>query len=192
MKAIKEMNASCVNVTTVNRDWTVGYTEEWDCHQASQCEKCGAVLVGTNGEKHSDLDGESDCDGYVPQNDGPMMSYYYPLPEWGRYGLPADETARLLEGSNLCLVQLLNDDEWGLALTGGGMDFSWEICEAFMRLGLLPPFHFCDLPQMADRGRSKRDRWIIAGCRASAQVVKRRAGATLRRIRENFKAAPKA
>lgn len=183
---VKNLNALAIDVKPVNMDWTQGYGETWESYEASRCEKCGAVIVGTNGEAHNQLDSESDCDGYVPTNEGPMMSYYYPLPE---YRGDVTEDARSLVDLPLCLIHLMERDEYALALTGGGMDLTWQICEAFMLLGLLPPFHFTDLPGYADRGASATDRWIISGCRRSAQIVKMRAGSALRRLRMQAKAA---
>lgn len=117
------------------------------------------------------------------------MSFYYPLPEWERYGSDANETAKLLKNLPLCLVHFVEDDTYGLALTGGGMDLSWEICEAFMVLGCLPPYHFSDLPGMAGRGESEKDQWIIEGCIASADGMASRTQRTIERLKEHQKKA---
>lgn len=180
---VKDLYNSCVQVKPRDYDWTEGYAEKWESHEASRCEECNKLVIGRNGERHCDLDSDTECQGYVPTNEGPMMNYYYPLPEY-RF---SDDAVLAIADLPLCIVEFLDSGEHGLALTGGGMDLSWEICEAFMRLGFLPPLHFCDLPQMAGRGQSVRDRWIIAGCRRSAQIVKLCAGNTLRRLRVNFK-----
>jgi hypothetical protein len=93
----------------------------------------------------------------------PMMSYAYPLDS--RYD--ADAIADLPSTTVVTI-----DDEPYLALTGGGMDFSWEICESFIRLGYLPPVHFCDLPMMAGQP-TEAGKVIIAACRKSCEVMKR-------------------
>jgi hypothetical protein len=99
------------------------------------------------------------------------MNYFYPLPDESRYGGALDKyDAQAIINLPLCLVNL-ETGEYGLALTGGGMDLSWEICEAYIRLGYLPPFHFCDLPRMAGRGTSARDRAIIRGCKRSCDIT---------------------
>lgn len=92
--------------------------------------------------------------------EGPMMSYWYPLDgadpkSVGPYGHDFDavEAAYRLHRHSLCLVQV--GDDMGLALTGGGMDFTWDIAAAFVDLGYLPPLHFCDLPAMAGSGPRK-------------------------------------
>lgn len=95
---------------------------------------------------------------YNQGSEGPMMNYWYPIEEDDREYSSFDpiESARKLEHSNLCLV--LVDGKYGVALTGGGMDFSWEICDAFIRLGKCPPLHFLDLPHMADTWRDMHER----------------------------------
>jgi hypothetical protein len=96
-----------------------------------------------------------------------MMNYAYPLESLridmrgtllgdsvpdsiGAHGFPTTvhEAAHALRGLPLCIIERLDGEGYELALTGGGMDLSWEICEAFVRLGFLPPVHFCDLPDM--------------------------------------------
>jgi hypothetical protein len=85
---------------------------------------------------------------YEVDDYSPMMNYIYPLPEdfeAGNY-----DTDELLRQTTVVNIK----DSWGdwvpvLALTGGGMDFSWEIAESYMNLGFYPPAHFCGLPDMA-------------------------------------------
>lgn len=175
-----------------NYDWSNGYGEQWESYEARACENCGAVVVNArDGGRHCDLDRETECGGHCGSAEGPMMNYFYPLPT---YRGAASEDAKKLAHLPLCIVEFLGDDveddeRYGLALTGGGMDLSWEICEAFMRLGYLPPVHFAgQLPEMAGRGTSKRDRWIIAGCQRSLRSTKEFVGRALRRLRENFPA----
>lgn len=72
--------------------------------------------------------------------EGPMMNYYWPLTHW----LNADpyEAAERLRHFNLCLVKIETEDDnalWALALTGGGMDLSWDIAAGYIALGFLPP-----------------------------------------------------
>lgn len=107
----------------------------------------------------------------------PVMSYAYPAPY-----VDNEQAAQLLLhlSSPLCLVRIGGD--LFLGLQGGGMDFSWEICEAYTLLGALPPVHFCDLPGMAGRGRSERDRRIIAACKRSCRVLAQWARETSRRL----------
>lgn len=78
--------------------------------------------------------------------EGPMMNYWYPVDIISEDN--AAEAAFILR--DLPLVVVMVDDEWGIALSGGGMDLSWEICTAFVLLGMLPPVHFSDLPRESD------------------------------------------
>jgi hypothetical protein len=133
-------------------DWSEGYPDKWEYLEASDCSECGKVLMCQGHEQHGDIDNESECEGYV-SNEGPMMNYFYPL-----------------------------GNEWGLALTGGGMDLSWQICEAYIRLGYLPPLHFCDLPAMSDMTLNAKNKMILAACRKSAQIASARSSNTTRHL----------
>jgi len=165
---VKELNFRAIEVKPVNYDWdSEGLGETWEYWEASRCQGCNEVIVHSGGgEKHSDIDPDSECSGSLGYGSGPMMSYHYPVSSW--FPDPEDAAKRLID-SPLCVVRV--GDSYGLALTGGGMDLTWEICEAFMLLGMLPPVHFCDLPEMADRPRGENDRWIIDGCIASVSVM---------------------
>ncbi len=77
--------------------------------------------------------------------EGPMMNYRYEV-DLNRIG-SMEDAAFALKDVPLCIVDMEGDHY--LALTGGGMDLSWEICEAYMRLGYLPPTHFARLPRYA-------------------------------------------
>ena len=106
----------------------------------------------------------------------PMYNYAYPLPHLFVNSDVAQ--AILVKNSNVCTVVIL-DDEPVLALAGAGMDFSWDICRAYILLGYLPPFHFCDLPKMA--GYS--DDLVRDACIESCEAVKGRATGTLERLK---------
>lgn len=152
---------------------------EWDFWEGVECEECDEIIVfhGSGGdEPHTDLDPDSDCEGYVPRAEGPMMNYWYRVDD----DLDEEEAARAIADLPVCVVRV--DGDLGLALTGGGMDLSWEICEAYMRLGHLPPFHFCDLPGMSGRGTSERDRWIVSGCKRTCEVLMHWAESTRERL----------
>ena len=77
----------------------------------------------------------------------PMMNYAYPIELGGRW---SDEAARIFAAHlPLTIIETSNGDTY-LALTGGGMDLSWEICRAYMICGYLPPVHYAaNLPNMA-------------------------------------------
>lgn len=101
--------------------------------------------------------------------EGPLMSYFYPLPSFDP-GRP-EETAKKLAGLPLCLVGLIDGEgytrEWGMALTAGGMDLSWEICRGYIRMGYLPPLEFCRLPLFAGMRLTEETQLVLAACRES-------------------------
>jgi len=122
--------------------------------------------------------------------EGPMMNYAYDLNGLAPYSHGSrspSEAAALLAGLPLCIVQaeFLSGD-WHLALTGGGMDLSWEIAQSYIRLGFLPPTEFADLPRMAGRGESEKDRKIIEACKRSFRAEGERATAGADRLENNF------
>jgi hypothetical protein len=178
--AVKELRADSIDAAPVNiEDWreVFGEFEENHFWEASQCDGCDYVHVFQDGGNASAI-----CE-------GPMMNYWYPADLYlvGTGDAGAEEAARRLADLPLCVVQVNGD--YGLALSGGGMDLSWEICEAYTRLGLLPPAHFCRLPRMAGRGISTRDKYILSACRATLAVAVKRARYALRDLRSFGKKA---
>ena len=97
--------------------------------------------------------------------EGPMMNSFYPCPF-----NDTDEAARAIAHLPLCVI-VLEDGETGFALTGGGMDLSWEICDAYISCGFLPPFQFCCLPDMAGKGKERRTQLILTACQRTAEVL---------------------
>lgn len=93
----------------------------------------------------------------------PMMNYLYPLGEY--FEVPNDWKEKLV---SMTIVQV--DEKYYLALTGGGMDMSWQICETYINLGYYPPTHFCELPHMAGWGENEKDRRIIDCCNESFRI----------------------
>jgi hypothetical protein len=96
----------------------------------------------------------------------PTMNYAYPL---GRNDSFGAEDADKIKDLPLVLIEMGGD--YYLALTGGGMDFSWEICAGYVRLGFCPPFHFASgLPKMAQN--ADRDmRLVIAGAKKTMNAL---------------------
>ena len=170
MKPVKGLSCAAVDVEPRSFDFSQGYCETWEYFEAAECESCGKLVVGFNGEnEHRMVARESDCHGYVCC-EGPLMNFWYPLPESFCRDWDVDEAAKKLIGVNLCIVVKEDEDDYGLALTGGGMDLSWDICEAYMLLGFLPPAHFCRLPHFAGMKLNKKNAWIIAGCNRALSV----------------------
>lgn len=202
---VKDLHSDALYAGSVNIDWRERLGEDsdgWTSYEANECDKCGAIVVLTVGqgdEKHADCvdAGESardtDCDGWIGLAEGPMMNYFYPLPSCDDDRHSASE-AELLADLPLCLVEF-KDDGWALALTGGGMDLSWEICEAFMRLGYLPPLKYCaDLPDMAGDTYQRRA-YVLRGAQRSLQIAglwAKSGAARVKDLRRRLKAREKA
>lgn len=116
----------------------------------------------------------------------PMMNYYYPLPDFD--GNEAGEGQLLLDrhGGAVAIVELdpNGDTQYALALTGGGMDLRWDICEGFMLLGYLPPVYFVDLPRFAGKQLTERAAWIIDGCIEACKTQEEQAAFARKRLEE--------
>lgn len=100
----------------------------------------------------------------------PMMNYMYPLPD--DFEIPDDWRDKM---NNTTIVQVRDGyyEKYYLALTGGGMDLSWEICQTYINLGYYPPAHFCRLPRMAGKDYdSFENRLTIEACKGSLNAVK--------------------
>lgn len=133
------------------------YTEDWD------------IPFEITEKEH-----EEDPDAWVP-----MMNYFYPLPNFKdtkKYKYFDDKKIKkaLDRAGNVTLVErlkALERDAFGLALTGGGMDFSWDIVKGYVFLGYLPPAHFCRrLPKFADMSIGPDERTAIEACVRTAEV----------------------
>lgn len=79
-------------------------------------------------------------------SDGPMMNFLYPVAEEDES--TARDWAYAIRDLPLCVVEV--DGRHGLALTGGGMNLSWEIARAFVAIGYRPPVDVVSLPRMVD------------------------------------------
>lgn len=182
---LEGLYVDAVHAMPVDYDWTEHEWEtEWESFEVPECSECGEPATYEAGEGWVCASDEEECENAglsvaEEYGDGPMMSYYYPLPANID---DMTEAAQAIANLPLCLVRV--DAEWGLALTGGGMDLSWEICEAYMRLGYLPPLHFADLPRMAGKPSGDVDRWVIAGCKKSAELAASWATRTAERLAE--------
>lgn len=77
-------------------------------------------------------------EGYEPEGasaEGPMMNFWWPLSSGLRFRSEED-AAFELRHLNVCLVRV--DETYGVALTGGGMDLSWDLAAAAVALGYHP------------------------------------------------------
>ena len=184
MLNIDRLNCDAVEMKPHTIDWQERLGEDlegWRAFEAFECDECGRTVVcsslgececrdmlpeveepGEDGDPPFEV--ENTCRGTMTL-EGPMMSYWYPV----RID-DCEEAALKIAHLPLCVVEF-EDGETGLALTGGGMDLSWEIAEAFIVLGYWPPVHFCDLPKMSGRGKSEKDLAIISACEESCRIL---------------------
>jgi hypothetical protein len=185
-------------------DWAEAIGEDmegWQAFAVEECEECGRSFVVSSNmgqDQHryiepefEDEDGEeveNECMGTCGYFEGPMMNHFYPC-EF--IGLDHDDAARAIAHLPLCVVEL-ECGETGFALTGGGMDLSWEICDAYISCGYLPPFQYTGLPRMAGKHKHPRAQLILAACRRSCEILKgwaERRDEDLARMGEEFKTA---
>jgi len=163
----KELTTDAIDSKPHDIDWREALGEDcegWRYYEAIECDECGETVVCSfPGEEHRHLDNETECQECL-YAEGPMMNYWYPVALDD-----VEEAARAIVRTNLCVVEF-EDGQTGLALTGGGMDFSWEICAAFIALGKLPPAHFCNLPAMAGKHREPGWREVVAACKRSLEI----------------------
>jgi len=173
--------------------------EGWQAFECEECEECNRTLVYSShcgSDEHrnvepewDDEDGEpvfNECMGTVGYFEGPQMNHFYPCE---LVGFDTEDAARAIAHLPLCVVEFA-DGETGFALTGGGMDLSWEICDAFISCGYLPPLQYCDLPDMAGQSKHPRRQLILAACMRSAEIAEgwaQRRGESLARMAAKYK-----
>lgn len=118
---------------------------------------------------------------YESGAEGPMMNYWYPVDSIDD-DADAEVAAVAIAGLPLCVVMV--GGSYGLALTGGGMDLSWDICRAYIATGNLPPVHFADLPSFA--GGHGESTEVAAAMIRSLEITVQHAERHLQRLRERF------
>lgn len=111
----------------------------------------------------------------------PMMSYYYPLPD---YRGDSAEDQKVLDSHGGACVLVDVGGEVVLALAGGGMDLRIDICLSYMLLGYLPPLYYCDLPHFAGQGLDEKMKWVLDGCVESCRRVIRDAKWTAKKLKD--------
>lgn len=166
---VEELTAVAVYLHSRHVDWlALELGKDFEFADPAECEGCGSVVVMHGGEStHREEDPDTDCGGYL-FSEGPMMNTFYPLPDRGEYLGTLDDVAEKLAGLPLCAVEMA-DGEIGMALTGGGMDLTWEIVAGYMALGYLPPFQFTSLPGYD--GYPEKYPHIVAACKRSCEIL---------------------
>ena len=181
---IGKLSLAAVDVKSVNFDFGEGFGLTWDEVYLGllQCNFCETTYIEDafdEGEKCPDEHCASECSSTLERPEiAPMMNYYYELPYYE--GDPEEDQLTLYQSSaNVVLVRMLNindnGDSYALALSGGGMDLSWDICHAYILLGYAPPLHFCDLPDFGQDNSQEPYNLILKACLQSAKFVAERA-----------------
>ena len=138
----KRLNSNMIFAFPRHFDFSKGYGDTWEV-QVNQTEE------------------EEENETWMP-----IYNYLYPLPE----NFECDTTKIKEKLNNMTLIE--NEGYFYLALTGCGMDMTWEIAETYINLGLYPPIAFCELPAMAGRGESTKDKMIVERCNESLETAK--------------------
>lgn len=170
-----------INVESVNFSFGEGWDDTWETVElpyvvcTARCD-----FVGSDGSCE-DGDKCPNCGGYLEQPScAPMMNYYYPLLDYQGDRDPEEDQMLLYHSAaNVVIVRIINEGEaitYALALTGGGMDLSWDICLAYVLLGYYPPMHFCDLPELAGQDNKREPRWsVLKACLKTTEAMLQRA-----------------
>jgi len=169
IKAVRDLYVETASYKPVDFDFSQGYGETWE------------IALDLTEE-------EQDNEEYFP-----MMNYMYPLPKEFEHDMERlfgqlwrSHIKKVLD--NTTIVYFAKSEEYFLALTGGGMDFSWEICSSYIGLGYLPPLHFCDLPRMASKDmKDRRNRRIVKACLRSAKSLRMKAASVTAKLTQYLK-----
>lgn len=155
------LRVDCLLNKPRDHDWSEGCYEDWEViHPFYEGDFSEDEEENEEKRRYYNFD-------HMESSNLPMMNYYYPLYHRDSFG---PEDAKKINHLPLCIIYFTESEEYALALTGGGMDLSWQICEAYMRLGYYPPVHF-RLPRMAGKARSERNLVIVDACIKSREIV---------------------
>ena len=157
--------------------------EQYDFWENKQWEDWDVPLDLTEEERES-------------ENFQPMMNYFYPLVDFEAQKRNKEMDNGYVKDAcdkagSVTLVKKLKEGEdtaYGLALTGGGMDLSWDICRGHINLGYLPPLPLCAyLPRYAGMDFEKpRNKIVLVACKRSAKMVKENAERALIKLNKDY------
>ena len=198
---VSNLSSAAIEAKPISTDWSEGYTETWEQVYPDvdewDLDTCTNYL-DDQGFGYDEQDGEDDddylydlreaCREAVCEDDSftPIFNFRYPLPDYRGYD--GDDQTKLM-GGNVVLVEY--EGEFFLALTGCGMDLSWDICQAYIALGFLPPVHFCnDLPRLAGDDESDDSHFLVlAAALRSNDILASWSNRRLEWVRERYDAA---
>jgi hypothetical protein len=135
----------------------------WDLVYGTwRCQVCGEVLFT---ERYTKIDVHCGADQIV---DAPSINRLWLLPT--AVGLP--EGQKKLLDLPVVIAHLPQDDQWGLAQTCPH-NARWELTEAYMRLGYLPPLALVKdgLGEPNAKVPSRLTLWVLAGARETTLLI---------------------
>ena len=109
----------------------------------------------------------------------PIYNRIYPLGQY--FDIPEDFREKL---NNMTIIRLC--DDYHLALTGCGMNLTWQICESYLNLGYYPPVEMTELPCMSARGTSEKDQHIVKACIHSLESIVLRFQSRKKALQERY------
>lgn len=154
------------SVTRVHIDGRT-YERGSDDYEYEHTDDEGELTEGAFSEE--DFDALFDLDVETHGCEGPMMNYWYPFESITDQDEATGAAAKIAD-LPLCVVEV--QGSYGLALTGGGMNMSWYIVGAYVRLGYLPPLHFVSgIGSPVDEAGADRAT-LIAACLRTLDVAR--------------------
>lgn len=112
----------------------------------------------------------------------PMMNSVWPMREYR--GNTAKDQLAVAWNTTCCIVEIesMPGDHPFIAMTGGGMDLSWDLAEAYMRCNFLPPTNLLPLPdhrkfrvdaELLDKNPNDytTKEWVYIGTLVSVETV---------------------
>lgn len=89
---------------------------------------------------------------------------------------PSEDDEEAMHG--MTVIEMMDDGratgEYYLALTGGGMDMSWQIAETYVDLGYVPPTALGSLPKRSDKeDLTKKERIVVEALKRSHAISAR-------------------
>lgn len=145
MEKVEDLSAAAVDMGSQHYDFSTGYPSEWE-----------VAFRQTEEER-------------MEERFMPMMNSLWGLPQ--NYEPSEDDKEAMRNMTVVAIKEGSGYPEYYLALTGGGMDMSWQIADTYVQLGYLPPAALGTLPNMANRTPSKgHDRLLVEALKESHRI----------------------
>lgn len=143
--------------------------------QSTRCSACNVQLIGLAPGVMLHCEQSHDLSGNLSQRTYPL-----PLLDFAT----TEDAVRTLGDLPVCLINHRSEEgptTWSLGLTAHLSDPTWEIVEAYMRLGFLPPFVLIEVSGLPIGLHlyTATTRWLLAGARETARLIGKRSKATV-------------